>query len=251
MRACFSSDVSLHLVKVDAVLQCTSMGSNFSYIHSWDHSVFGILSNNTVVRLCNGTWFAFTGSAMQIVKSGPSGLWGIDTSQNLYTFDGQKWWFMQSNVKECETNVENTIFWIDGNEKVHCAKRNEQKPFVLAPTHVFNHEIKTMTCSATQCFALKKSSSEMVFLSRTCPLIERHTGETNVPINRMMAMPNGTIFGLDHDGYLYVRNGGRRDSSWSKRGSIHKIRHASVGANILWITHRREVKACNVSFLLM
>uniref|UniRef100_UPI00358E1635 uncharacterized protein n=1 Tax=Myxine glutinosa TaxID=7769 RepID=UPI00358E1635 len=220
-------------------------------MHSWNHSVFGVLSNNTVVRLCKTTWFPFPGSAMSIVKSGPSGVWGIDTRNNLYTFDGQKWWFMKSDVKDCETTVENTIFWIDRKSKVNCAKRNEQKPFDLSPSHVYDHEIKTMTCSARKCFVVKKDFNQFVRFKRTCPLIEISQKEKDVPIDRLMAMPNGKIFGLDEDGYLQVRNVNRPAvASWVKKSTIQNIRLASIGDNVLWILHNGTVKACNASLLL-
>uniref|UniRef100_A0A8C4PZA7 Uncharacterized protein n=1 Tax=Eptatretus burgeri TaxID=7764 RepID=A0A8C4PZA7_EPTBU len=186
------------------------------------------------MRMCNKEWFKFSDQSMKVVKTGPSGVWGIDKHNKLYTYVGDKWLHFMDDVQQIDPRIPSMIFGIQ-KSGVFCVPKIPNK--LSLSSHRLNiMNVDFLTCTEETCWYLNKNQKEIHLYSYKAPCTQSNKeGQIKFQshLKYIEANEKKQILALDSSGKVFFKK--NSTTAWQRLDAPGKCQSVSYGDTSLWL----------------
>uniref|UniRef100_A0A8C4R0S4 Uncharacterized protein n=1 Tax=Eptatretus burgeri TaxID=7764 RepID=A0A8C4R0S4_EPTBU len=151
---------------------------------------------------------------MRKVKSGPSGIWGIDNGNRLYTIVGKRWIQMAEISRDVEPSLPDHVYRISTYSKTSCLVPNQIEPFSPNFQNNYYYRADISCADSSNCLSLGPKYDLFKITKTACPFtdsrIDYQSSLTDIEVTS-----GGGVFGLNSSGFLSYRANLNRGGSWT------------------------------------
>ncbi|XP_029969958.1 fish-egg lectin-like [Salarias fasciatus] len=202
-----------------------------------------VMTNNKseAFFLSGSTWTGLGSVPMKHVSVGPTGIWGVDSSDEVYKYGGGDFLLSQGQkLHQVDAGGQDQILGVTSSSTVHCLSSAAASGFKQGDSLSWTTSSRALmyiSCSSHGCWGV--NSGKEIYFTKTdsCQM----KGWTRVQgVARMVEVgTDGTVFMVDGNGNFYQRTGISADvphgTGWFKIPLSNNIKHASYDLGNLWL----------------
>ncbi|XP_015811134.3 fish-egg lectin [Nothobranchius furzeri] len=176
------------------------------------------------------------------VTAGPAGIWGVDSSNNIYKFVGGDFVSVDGLLQQVDAGGNEQEVGVNSADKIFCLKSSitlaypQPGPVAWTP---FDGLLTYFSCGPNRCWGV--NSADNIYVSNVNPSTCSKTRWTQVPGAAKMAEvgTDGSVFVVSSNGDVFQRTGitsslpqGR---DWVQIPFCLPVKHVSYDLGHLWV----------------
>uniref|UniRef100_A0A672G7T5 Fish-egg lectin-like n=1 Tax=Salarias fasciatus TaxID=181472 RepID=A0A672G7T5_SALFA len=195
-----------------------------------------------VFVLSGSTWIRLGSVPIKHVSVGPAGIWGVDSSDNVYKYGGNNVFFhvfSGQSLHQVDAGGQDQIVGVTSSSTVHCLSSTVASGFKQGDSlswTTFPGALMYISCSSHGCWGVNSGKEIYFTMPDSCQMKAwtRVTGETSM----VEVGTDGTVF-VVRNGHIYQRTGISADvphgTGWYHIPMSKTVKHASYDLGNLWL----------------